>query len=399
MTRTKVFSFALNSTVEIDRIIGHARGSEKGPTLIFIGGVHGNEPAGVFALHRVFTQLDTSKLKGNIYGIAGNLWALKHGERYQKQDLNRLWTTERLINLPKNGEPAMHQDEAEQVEINKVFQDILQKEDGPFYFFDMHTTSSETLPFLTVNDSLLNRNFTVKYPLPIILGIEEYLEGPVLSYINELGYIAFGFEAGQHDEMASIQNCLSFIYLSLFFTGCLEKDDIDFHKYYNSLAKASMDVRCFYEIYFQYRIKHGESFKMLPGFYNFQRIKKNQPLANSNGKVIRAVRNGRILMPLYQAKGSDGFFAIKKIWPLFLKASAFFRKYRLDRLLVLLPGVNWIDNEKSGLLVNKNIARFIAKDFFHLLGYRTAKVNRRFLRMYSRESCARYPDYKGAFWY
>ena len=35
-------------------------------------------------------------------------------------------------------------------------------------------------------------------------GIEEYLNGPLLSYINELGYVAFGFEGGQHDDISAI---------------------------------------------------------------------------------------------------------------------------------------------------------------------------------------------------
>src|SRR5690606_7416931 len=118
-------------------------------------------------------------------------------ERFESEDLNRLWTRSRMKKLPTNPGSAENKDIAEQVEINKVIQTILTNEEGPFYFFDLHTTSSETLPFLTINDSLLNRAFTTQYPLPIILGIEEYLDGPVLSYINELGYVAFGFEAGQ----------------------------------------------------------------------------------------------------------------------------------------------------------------------------------------------------------
>lgn len=393
MTKIRVHSEALASTIEIDRIIGHIQGDKKGPTLIFMGGVHGNEPAGVFGLQRVFSQLDPKKVRGNIYGVAGNLWALKHGERYQKEDLNRLWTQQRMHSLAQNGQPPRHQDEAEQIEIHKIIQEILNKDAGPYYFFDIHTTSSETLPFLTVNDSLLNRNYTVQYPLPIILGIEEYLDGPLLSYINELGYVAFGFEAGQHDDMASIESSISFIYLSLIFTGCVQKEDIDFHKYHDRLAKTTGDYRHIYEIFFRYLIKDDEAFEMLPGFYNFQRIKEQQHIANSNGKPIKAKNAGRIFMPLYQPKGVDGFFAIKKIIPLFLSLSAFIRKYRLDRLLLLLPGVQWLDKEKSGLIVNKRIARFLAKDIFHLFGYRSVQVDQHHLKMYNREATARLSEY------
>jgi hypothetical protein len=78
-----------------------------------------------------------------------------------------------------------NEDEKQQLFIQETINLILEEESGPFYFFDLHTTSSDTIPFITVNDSLLNREFTSMYPLPSILGIEEYLEGPLLSYINE----------------------------------------------------------------------------------------------------------------------------------------------------------------------------------------------------------------------
>ncbi|MEP1033046.1 succinylglutamate desuccinylase/aspartoacylase family protein [Ekhidna sp.] len=399
MIKVKVHSKALDSTVEISRVIGHVKGSKNGPTLIFMGGIHGNEPAGVFALKRVFEQIGSGKVRGSVYGIAGNLWALKYGERYHKEDLNRLWTVNNMANLPEKGQPTIHQDQTEQVEINALIQQIIDQEEGPFYFFDMHTTSSETLPFLTVNDSLLNRNFTIQYPLPIILGIEEYLNGPILSYINELGYVAFGFEAGQHDDMASIENCISFIYLSMVYSGCINKDHCEYQHHHDILAKTTGDVRHIYEIYFRYAIQEGEDFHMIPGFYNFQRLKRHQHVAESNGNPIRAENDGRIFMPLYQPKGEDGFFTIKKIWSPFLKISEVIRKYRLDRLLVYLPGVKWIDHNKSGLLVNKQIARFMAKDFFHLFGYRYAYVDQNHFKMFNREAFARHEEYQNEPWF
>lgn len=398
MTKVKVHSKALDTTIEVDRIIGHIKGHQKGPTMIFMGGIHGNEPAGVFALKRVLDNLNPERVRGTIYGIAGNLWALNKGERFQKADLNRLWTSDHMEDLPKKGEPTIHQDQEEQVEVNNLLQEILEEDEGPFYFFDMHTTSSETLPFLTVNDSLLNRYFTTQYPLPIILGIEEYLNGPILSYINEMGYVAFGFEAGQHDDMASIENCVAFIYLSLVFARCIAKKDFEYQHHYDILAKTTGDVRNIYEIFFHYAIAEDEEFKMVPGFYNFQRIKQDQHLAESNGVPVRAQQDARIFMPLYQSQGADGFFTIKKIWSPFLVASEFIRKYRLDRLLVYLPGVKWLDKTKKGLSVNKKIARFLTKDVFHLFGYRYFYANGNHYRMYNREANARYDEYKNENW-
>ena len=37
----------------VDRVLGRVRGARSGPTLLCVGGMHGNEPAGVYALQSV----------------------------------------------------------------------------------------------------------------------------------------------------------------------------------------------------------------------------------------------------------------------------------------------------------------------------------------------------------
>ncbi|MEO9870712.1 succinylglutamate desuccinylase/aspartoacylase family protein [Ekhidna sp.] len=400
MTKIKVHSKALEKTIGIDRVIGEINGLHKGPTLIFMGGIHGNEPAGVFALNRFIESMRHLRdaMYGNIICLTGNLGALREGIRFHDEDLNRVWTRERMASLSQSNGIGSNNEVNEQREIFSIIQHVLDTHSGPFYFFDLHTTSSETIPFLTVNDSLLNRDFTIQYPLHIILGIEEYLDGPILSYINELGYVAFGFEAGQHDDMSSIENNMAFCYLSAVFTGLINKDLVDYHHYHDMLAKTSGDVQSIYEIHFRYLIKTGELFTMETGFFNFQKVYKNQLVAKSDGKEVRAKNDGRIFMPLYQAQGSDGFFTIKKIWKPFLRISAIIRKYRLDRMLVLLPGVKWIDHSKSGLIVNKKIARFLAREIFHLFGYRSMVIDKNHAKMFYRDASARFEEYLNQPW-
>ncbi|MEL7006434.1 MAG: succinylglutamate desuccinylase/aspartoacylase family protein, partial [Bacteroidota bacterium] len=258
----KVHSKPLRKTLEVDRIIGHIKGSGSGPTLIFTGGIHGNESSGVFALHTVYEAIKKNGLpiNGSFYALSGNLWALEREKRYHKQDLNRLWTTDN-VNLLRDGNLIPeNEDLAQQMEIYKTLSNIMENESGPFYFMDLHTTSSQTIPFLTVNDSLLNRKFCEQYPIPMILGIEEYLDGPLLNWVNDLGYVAFGYEAGQHDSLSSIENHIAFIYLSMVFTGCLEKSDIDFDHYFQVLEKTAMNFRHVYEIFYRYQINEKEEF-------------------------------------------------------------------------------------------------------------------------------------------
>ncbi|MEQ9581196.1 MAG: succinylglutamate desuccinylase/aspartoacylase family protein, partial [Arenibacter sp.] len=182
------------------RTIGHLKGSSGGPTMIFFGGIHGNEPSGEKAIQEVFLGIEENEISvnGNIYGIRGNVAALLAGKRFLDGDLNRLWTDEKIEKIKAKAENELLNEDKELLSIHQVLSDILKTESGPFYFIDFHTTSSKTLPFITINDALINRKFSKLFPVPIILGIEEYLEGPLLSYINEQGYLALGFESGQH---------------------------------------------------------------------------------------------------------------------------------------------------------------------------------------------------------
>ena len=396
----KVHSKALNEFTEIDRLIGEYRGEQPGPTLIFTAGIHGNEPAGIFALKDVFQKLKSQKrcFKGNMFAIAGNLQALEKGIRYKEVDLNRVWHQDTVTDIRNGTRYTPEKESFEQKEIYNTIKKILKEVTGPVYFFDLHTTSSETIPFVTVNDSLLNRKFTQQYPVPMILGIEEFLDGPLLSFINELGYVAFGYEGGQHDSLDSINNHIAFIYLSLVFCGCLKRSQIEYQKNYDLLYKNSMRSQIIYEITKRHEIKTKDHFVMEPGFTNFQAVKKGQLLAKSNGNKVVASESVQIFMPLYQGKGNDGFFEIRSVPKVFLNLSAVLRTVRFDKLLPILPGVTWSNNKKEKLIVNLKVARFFSKQFFHLLGYRSKQIDETHLRMKNREAASRKSDYKKAPW-
>ncbi len=392
-----MYSKALNATLEIDRIIGQVDGAKPGPCLIFIGGIHGNEPSGVFALHRVFQELRERKVevKGSIIALAGNLWALERAERFQETDLNRLWTSGNVKRLEDGTFVPSNEDEKQQKELYYIIQNLFSSKKGPFYFFDLHTTSSKTTPFLTVNDSLLNRKFTRQYPAPIILGIEEYLDGPILSYINELGYVAFGFESGQHDDPASITNHIAFTYLSLVLSGAIARESVHYDRYFQTLGGRS---GYFYEIYFRYQIKRNETFAMEPGFVNFQKIRKGELLAKSDNRPVFSHYRSLIFMPLYQAQGEDGFFMVRKIPSFFLWLSAVLRKWRFDRILPWMPGITWATEKKDTLVVDLKIARFMAKQFLHILGYRNKRIDKTHLIIKNRETASRNRDYEEEVW-
>tara|TARA_R110001632_G_scaffold178480_4_gene298247 strand:+ start:1061 stop:2230 length:1170 start_codon:yes stop_codon:yes gene_type:complete len=349
------------------RLIGKIIGNRKSPTIIVFAGIHGNEKAGVVALENIIQKIEEENIsfRGNFYAIKGNLKALKSNKRFEDVDLNRIWTRSKVHKLLDTD--SKFSEIEEQKSIYKHIKDILYFNNGPFYFLDLHTTSSNTEPFITISDSLSIRKFTSKFTLPVILGIEEYLDGPLLTYLNEFGHISLGFEAGQHDDEASIINCENFVWVALVKSGCVRMKSLKNYKNYKATLHSNKPSE-FYQINYKYQISKDEEFKMEEGFHNFQQIKKGQLLAISNGKKIVADRDGLIFMPLYQNKGDDGFFIISKVSKFWLFLSRVVRKLGLYQILRLLPGVKKASHYT--LRVNPKTARFLTTKIFHLFGYR-----------------------------
>ncbi|SHI71634.1 succinylglutamate desuccinylase/aspartoacylase domain-containing protein [Algibacter luteus] len=393
-----VYNKALNSSLKINRILGKIEGTKPGPTVIFFGGIHGNETSGVFALKDALAGINNTYVSGTIYGISGSLTALKAHKRYIEDDLNRLWTKQQIQNILSKAH--VNEDEAELVELNTILNEILEKHKPPFYFVDLHTTSSKTLPFITINDALINRKFSEQFPVPIVLGIEEYLNGPLLSYINQLGYVSLGFESGQHDDFVAITNSIAFVYLTLVYSGVLKQEAvINFSKYYEQLKQQSNNTKQVFEVVYLHKIQKNERFKMLNGFKSFETVKKGTLLAISNTKEIESRYNGNIFMPLYQQKGAEGFFIIKPIKPFFLKLSTVLRRIKTDSFLAFLPGISWANKNEGILQVDLKVARYFAKPLFHLLGYRNRQITRTHIRLNNRERVAKTKIYRKAPWY
>ncbi|MEN8798640.1 MAG: succinylglutamate desuccinylase/aspartoacylase family protein [Flavobacteriaceae bacterium] len=388
--------------LETIRIIGHIKGEKKGPTLVFFGGIHGNEPSGVQALEKVFSRLGSmqEELKGNIIGIRGNIPALAKERRFLENDLNRIWTQRGIDAINEKETTARTTEEAELVELHRILSEIIDSRTAPFYFIDYHTTSSPTLPFITINDALINRKFARLFPLPVILGLEEYLEGPLLSYINEKGYVAIGFESGQHSTREATDNSVAFTWLTLKFTGVLpDNSEIEQEQYLAQLRSSAKGDTTFYEVTHRHIITEADEFNMLPGFRSFDPIEEGTKLASHNGKQLKTDKNTIVFMPLYQEQGEEGFFLIRRIPKWILNLSAGMRKLRMDTFLTWLPGISWASPQKDRLMVNLRVARFLSKPVFHLLGYRSRTLDKTHYLMTNRERAAKNSMYRNTPWY
>ena len=386
----RFYSQAFDKYFETERIIGEFHGNEEGPVLVFFGGVHGNETAGVIALMQVMEEIQRLKpsINGSIYAISGNLNALEKNIRFEEEDLNRVWTKERVSRLEKGKDnpDATNADVQEQMELFAIGKEIFKKHEHQVYCIDLHTTSGPTVPFITLNDTLINREFATKFPVPVIIGIEEFLVGPILSWVMEIGYPSLAFEAGEHYHPDSVKYHKAFVWLSLVHGGLLNANEIpDLADHELALASSNTDLKRVFEVRHRKGVKPEDNFKMKPGYSNLQPIQAGELLANSTQGKVQAMESGRIFMPLYQDKGNDGFFIVREVSGFWLKLSAVMRKWKIENLLKALPGVRPDSDDEFTLVVNRRVARFLSVEIFHLLGYRTKQRTEDKLRISKRE--------------
>ncbi|MGH9879881.1 MAG: hypothetical protein ACRD6N_00495, partial [Pyrinomonadaceae bacterium] len=128
-------------------LIGSVRGLEPGPTLILLGGIHGNEPAGVLACRRAFSLLEEkqSAIRGEVVFLAGNTRALLKGSRYIDEDLNRQWTADSARRV--SAFRVRTSESLEQQELLAQLEKVLATARGEVHFVDLHTTSASGNPF------------------------------------------------------------------------------------------------------------------------------------------------------------------------------------------------------------------------------------------------------------
>lgn len=357
----------------VTHLIASIRGTQPGPTLIVLGSIHGNEPAGALAAQRVAPLLEQrrSLLKGELVFLAGNKRALARKVRYIDADLNRLWTDEN-VRFIRNGALPRNQI-SELLELRELLgelDNVIARARGEVFFVDLHTTSAEGKPFATVGDTLRNRRFALNFPVTIVLGLEEQIDGPLLEHINNRGLITMGLEAGQHDATSSIANHEAVIWLATVAAGNLRREDVPELDLYRARLAHAGGGRRVIEVRHRHAISPPDKFRMEPGFANFQPVRRGQILARDRHGEIAALETGLVLLPLYQTLGDDGFFLGREVRKFWLSLSAWLRRLKVGDYVQLLPGVQRDPLNENLLIVNTRVARILPLQVFHLLGFR-----------------------------
>lgn len=296
----------------MDRVIGKYKGKHPRVMLIAIGGIHGNEPAGVLAITEVLEILQNTPEKlnyqGIMLGLRGNCAALSNQRRFMDKDLNRIWNPEyitHLDNIPKHG--WCSEDNEMMALRAAILYEIINERPQQVILLDIHTTSGEGSVFSVVPEDKRSLILANHIGAPIVKGIANGVGNTLLQYFNtqQLDTIitVIAFEAGQHQDIDAINSAKQAILKLL--AQPMEFDEKQIEQInYGSL----------YDISYCHKILPDDEFEMASGFHNFQSVAKGTILASDKYGNISAPYDCKMLMPLYQKQGEEGFFLIKNTY-------------------------------------------------------------------------------------
>lgn len=352
------------------RTLGVFGDDSAGATVVVISGIHGNEPSGYRALGNVLEHLRTSGevLRGRLVGLVGNRRALAHGVRYLDRDLNRLWSPEARVVADGPGEDCCEELEAK--ELWSVLREVVSSSAGEVFALDLHSTSGPGPAFVVFDDTLENRRFAQALEVPLILGIEEELEGTMLDFLSSLGVRTVSFEAGQHLDPLSVERAECAIWLALSASGLVDRSHprvVASRARLNTTRKGLPRV---VEVRHRHEIRPESGFRMEPGLAGFEPVASGQIVASEAGQPVSVPLSGLLLMPLYQAQGEDGYFVVRPVRESWLRVSAWLRTFRLEQHVHRLPGVRQLGPGGHEVEVDRRVVRWLPIELFHLLGFR-----------------------------
>lgn len=299
--------------IDITRVRGSVVGSAAGPSLVVVAGIHGNEPAGLEAADRVLARLQQRdrplRIRGEFVVFAGHVAGLNRGVRFVHRDLNRGWSEENVAALQAKDEASLDGEDREQRGLIDAIDAAVARARGDVVLADIHTSSAPGVPFVLYGKSDAQRAFVSAFPIPVISGIVDKVEGVLSEFVAARGPVAFSVEGGQHDAASSRDSLEAILWLSLQQAGILDEDEVpEVLQARRTLEQMRGDLPRMVDVTARHAIGPDDHFVMEQGFRCVDRIGKGQLLAHDKNGELRAEEDGVVVLPLYQKLGSDGFF-------------------------------------------------------------------------------------------
>ena len=189
----------------ISESIAKVVGAQKGPTIVVMGGIHGNERTGVEVVKKLAYQFEHSEINlasGVLYLILGNPKAIERDTRGSEDhaDLNRCFKRDVLECIPETYEQTRAQEIAK----------ILATAD---ISIDLHATNKPSVPFLCCAVDEAHEKIYQWFDCDRVLADPRYILGgePVTTdeFIDLNGGVGICYETGQSKDLSRIDEVLS----------------------------------------------------------------------------------------------------------------------------------------------------------------------------------------------
>ena len=353
-----------------------ARGdTARGPTVVGLAALHGNEPAGIVAVRRVLAAIDEHAidLRGRFVGVVGNRSAYQAGRRFVERDLNRGWSDERCARIAS---PALDRgpEDLEQRELLALLRQLGGQSQRPLVVLDLHSMSGPGVPFSIAPDVLRNRPLLATLPVPTVLGLAEIIPDALLSWLCRSGHRGIAIEGGQHDDPVTVELLEACVWFQLVQAGLLPTDDVpELRRHRARLRASAVGNAPVVEIKHRHGVAMGDGFQMRPGYSNFTPVRAGEVVASDRQGPIEIPRDGLMMLPRYQDDGDDGFFVAIPMRPGWLRTSTLVRRARLERLLPVLPRMG--RDERGDLVWSGAAPKGPLLTVLHLLGYRSVTAS------------------------
>lgn len=264
------------------------KSNQPGPTVVILGGVHGNETCGVEAL-KILQNLTIAK--GNLILIYGNPKAIEQNVRCVEQNLNRMFCDDARL-TPELKASYEYQRSRE----------IMPYLDTADYSLDLHasfTPGSE--PFIICESNALS---LVQY-LPqnrVCYGFTRLEPGGTDGYMNEQGKVGVCVECGYLGNPKSTQSAIQSAQLFLQALGMLSSA--------NLVANQKQYCVEAYELYYT----KTDCFKLARTFQDFEPIKVDETIGYDGDVAIVSQVDQMILFARERsAVGAEAFLLVKKL--------------------------------------------------------------------------------------
>jgi succinylglutamate desuccinylase len=257
------------------------KGELPGPTVVIMGGVHGNEPGGVIAINKLLPGFSIKR--GKVHFVIANLKAIELNVRETEMNMNRAFKDESLLTEPQK----------------KSYERLRALEIMPYLdesdaLLDIHSSSTMgSIPFVICEP----HSFEVASRLPFSIvsnGWDKIHPGGTDYYMNKKGGMGICIECGYHlDKEApdiAENSIMTFLTLMNLIDGVIPSKNSD-----------QKHVHAYY-------VYHTvDDFKLVRKFDDFEEIKKGILIGTDGSLEINASEDGVIIFARNISGGNESF--------------------------------------------------------------------------------------------